>query len=249
MPPCEIVAHRGATMYAPENTMGAFQRAVELGAEWIELDVRLTRDKIAVVYHYFYMHVTTPLLGPIFDYTRDELRDTQVAGTECKIPLLSEVLQQFSGRIGLEIELKGPEPEAVGIVSKALHDYRQQWDTFAVTSFEPSLLSSIQQACPGLDTALICRPESWMGSDVIAYDAVHRAQLANTRTVHLLPQHISSDTLNRIRCAGVDVRCGPTNDSDTLRRMIEVGIKRICTDNLDEALAVRQQIVAETTKP
>ncbi len=239
MSPCEIVAHRGATAYAPENTLEAFERAVELGADWIELDVRLTRDRVAVVYHYFYMHVTTPLPGPIFDYSWNELRDMKVSGTECRIPLLSEVLEQFAGRIGLEIELKGPEAEAVDIVSKALYDYRQRWGTFAVTSFEPSLLLAIQQACPELDAALIYHPESWMAADVIAYDAVHRAQLAGTRTVHLLPQHISSDTLDRIHAQGVSVRCGPANDSDTLRRIIELGITRICTDSLDEALALR----------
>ena len=63
----EIVAHRGIPTEAPENTIASFQRALELGADAIELDVRLTADKIPVVYHYFYLQENTSASGPIFD--------------------------------------------------------------------------------------------------------------------------------------------------------------------------------------
>ncbi|MBN1218885.1 MAG: glycerophosphodiester phosphodiesterase [Anaerolineae bacterium] len=59
----EIVAHRGApTEVAPENTIPAFQRAIDLGADAVELDVRLTADHVPVVYHYFYLEEATGLV-------------------------------------------------------------------------------------------------------------------------------------------------------------------------------------------
>ncbi len=67
----EIVAHRGITAEEPENTLPAFQRAIELGADAIELDVRLTSDRVPVVYHYYYLHLKTSAYGAIFEYTFD----------------------------------------------------------------------------------------------------------------------------------------------------------------------------------
>lgn len=58
VPRSKIVAHRGTTS-GPENTLEAFRRALDLGADAIELDVRLTRDQRPVVYHYFYLEIDT----------------------------------------------------------------------------------------------------------------------------------------------------------------------------------------------
>jgi glycerophosphoryl diester phosphodiesterase len=74
----EIVAHRGITEEEPENTLPAFQRAIELGADAIELDVRLTSDHVPVVYHYYYLHLNTSAPGAIFEYTFDQLQEVRV---------------------------------------------------------------------------------------------------------------------------------------------------------------------------
>ena len=74
----EIVAHRGIATEAPENTLAAFQRAIDLGADAVELDVRLTADQIPVVYHYFYLDENTSVSGPIFDFTLAQLRTVEV---------------------------------------------------------------------------------------------------------------------------------------------------------------------------
>lgn len=100
----EIVAHRGVPDEAPENTLLSFQRAIELGADAIELDVRLTSDRVPVVYHYFYLDETTSASGPIFNYTLEQLQSVrvlsdQVRGITGKIPTLQEVLESFGGRI------------------------------------------------------------------------------------------------------------------------------------------------------
>jgi len=94
MPYFEVVAHRGVPTEAPENTIASFQRAVDLGADAIEFDVRLTRDRAPIIYHYFYLDEATSASGPVSDYTFDQLQDVEVLGSGgnvvngCRIPTL-----------------------------------------------------------------------------------------------------------------------------------------------------------------
>lgn len=68
MRPIEIVAHRGLADQFPENTIPAFEEAIEHGADAVEeLDVRLSADKIPLVYHYYYLHELKNLAGPVFN--------------------------------------------------------------------------------------------------------------------------------------------------------------------------------------
>ncbi|NIN64972.1 MAG: hypothetical protein GTO63_09780 [Anaerolineae bacterium] len=249
MSPFEIVAHRGAPLGVPENTMPAFERALELGADAIELDVRLSKDGIPVVFHYFYLDEGTNASGPIFQYTFDQLQAVEVlcedgdAATRYRIPTLQEVLEEFMGRIGWEIEVKGPEPEAAEAVASLLGRFRHRWDTIEVTSYEPTLLVEIHDLCPGLHTDLILpRSEDWMKLDVVAYLAIHRTRLARGRGVHLHPTQLSPDVVSVVRSAGLEVHSYDANDEYSLRRAGELGIPKICTDRLEWALKLRERL-------
>jgi len=249
MPYFEIVAHRGVPTEAPENTIPSFERAIELGADAVELDVRLTRDQVPVVYHYFYINELTHLSGPIFDYTYDQLRDVEVLSTGgsrnegCRISTLSEVLEALGGRIDMEIEIKGPEPESSGIIGSILRDFRQLWNTIEITSYEPTLLLDIKRLCPGLPTDLLFpRSEEWMGLDVVAYVATHRGRLAGARAVHLHPTQLSSEVLSTVRSHGIEIHAWDVNNEESLNRVVELGIPRICTDELQYAIDFRRRI-------
>ncbi len=248
MPYFEVVAHRGVPTEAPENTISSFQCAIDLGADAIEFDVRLTRDRVPIIYHYFYLDEAIAISGPVFDYTFDQLQDVEVLGAGgnvvngCRIPTLHEVLETFGGRIGLEIEIKGPEPESSEIVGVALCNFRHLWETIEVTSYEPTLLLDIQQRCPGLATDLLFpRSEDWMRLDVVTYLAVHRARLARARAVHLHPTQLSSEVVSAVRSCGMEVHAWDVNDEQSLNSAMELGIPRICTDKLQQALDFRQR--------
>lgn len=247
MPNFELVAHRGVPLEQPENTIQSFQRAVELGADAVELDVRLTRDLVPVVYHYFYL-VNARVSGPIFTYTFDQLKTVELLNadgtlTDCKIPNLSEILQVLGEQIKLEIEIKGPEPESVNIVAKVLHDFKHVWDRLEITSYEAVLLREIQERCAGLATDLLFpRSESWMGLDVVKYSALHHARLARARAIHLHPTQLSSDIVSTLRSQGIEVHSWDVNDEQSLQTVAELGIPRICTDRLQQAMSFRQRI-------
>lgn len=246
MKPFEIVAHRGIPSEMPENTIESFQLALDLGADAVELDVRLTADLIPVVYHYFYLNEKTNASGPIFAYTFEQLKDVKVLCSKNPstkpghISTLCEILDIFAGRIGLEIEIKGPEPEAAEIISNVLHKHRDVWGTMEVTSYHPTLLLAIQNLCPGMATDLLFpRSEDWMRLDVIQYQAIHLSRLAHSRGVHLHPTQLSETVVNALHEQGLEIHTWDANDEQTLAMVTSLGIPRICTDEFKQALAFR----------
>jgi len=241
----EIVAHRGVPEGVPENTIAAFQRALELGADAIEMDVRLTKDGVPVVFHKFYLDETTNASGPLFARTYAELQEVELLGggdspKGRRIPTFREVLDSLAGRLGLEIELKGPEPEAPEIVAGELQRFRHLWDTMEVSSYEPALLLGIGQRCPGLAIDLLQRrSEEWMKLDVVAYLAIQSGRLADARAVHLHATQLSPEVVATVRAAGMEVHSWDVNDADSLRLMQELDISKFDTDNLRLALEFR----------
>lgn len=244
----EIVAHRGVATEYPENTILAFQRAIELGADAVELDVRLTKDKIPVLYHYYYLDKVTSLPGSIFNYTYRQLSQARFLNPQSspdsqKIPTLVEVLETIGGKIGLEIEIKGPEPESALLIGDVLRKFKSLWKTIEVTSYEITLLLSIREQCPGITPDLLYpRTEPWMGLDVVGYEALHKARLAQARAVHLHPSQLSSEVVETIRSSGVEIHAWDVNDEPALQKIVEYNIPKVCTDRFEIAASFRNHI-------
>jgi len=242
----QIVAHRGVTAAAPENTMAAFRRALELGIDAVELDVRLTRDRRPAVYHYYYLDDFTTGSGPIFERTAADLESARVLdrgrAASHPIPMLDEVLEEFAGRIGLEIELKGPEGEAAQIVGPLLTRFRSSWNKIEVTSFEPALLMSVRAKCRDIATALLFpRSEDWMHQDVVAYAALQRARLATANAVHLHPSQLNNEVVASIRAGGVEVHAHSVNDEGSLQLAVALDLPWICSDEPERAQTFRRE--------
>jgi glycerophosphoryl diester phosphodiesterase len=241
----QIVAHRGAATDAPENTIAAFERAIDLGADAVELDVRLTSDHVPVVYHYYYLENNSSASGAIFGFTWEQLQQVELrsksgAGKTGRISALAEILEKFGGRIGLEIDMKGPEPEAPTIIAAVLRGYKGMWHTLEVTSYDPALLLSMQEECPGLATDLLMpRSEAWMRPDVVQHEAIQYARLAHARAVHLHPSQLSPALVAAVREQGIEVHAWDVNDQQSLELVADLGIPRLDTDNLGQALAFR----------
>src|SRR5438128_1204391 len=108
-----IIAHRGASSYAPENTIAAFDLALQMGASHLELDVHLTCDDYLVIIHDDTVNRTTNGTGPVASQTLAALQALDAgawfgeAFVGARIPTLAEVLTRYHGRVHLHIELKG----------------------------------------------------------------------------------------------------------------------------------------------
>jgi len=99
------IGHRGAMGYAPENTLLSIRKAIELGVDWVEIDIYLVDEQLVVI-HDDTLERTTNGMGSIFDYSFDQLREFD-AGQGEKIPLLQEVIDLTIDQVGLNIEIKG----------------------------------------------------------------------------------------------------------------------------------------------
>jgi glycerophosphoryl diester phosphodiesterase len=242
----EIVAHRGVRFEEPENTLASFRRAIELGADAVEFDVRLTADHIPVVYHYYYLDQYTTGHGPIFLHTLEQLRGLRVLcpenpkAAEGGISTLEEVIEQIGGLIGMEIEIKGPEPEAPVLIGELLARYERLWPSMEVISFVPALLLEFRRVCPGIPVDWLCPvSESWMKMDVTAYQAAHLARLAKARAVHLQAAQLSAEGIALISSFGLQIHTWDVNDRAALERIRQFGIPRVCTDQVRLALDFR----------
>ena len=111
------IGHRGARAYEPENTLSSFQRAIELGVDAVELDVRKTRDNELVVIHNADVNKTTDGIGSVNELTLEEIKKFVTEKGE-KIPTLAEVLDSVGKRVKVLVELKEPgiEEQVLGLV-------------------------------------------------------------------------------------------------------------------------------------
>jgi glycerophosphoryl diester phosphodiesterase len=243
----EVVAHRGCSDTAPENTIPAFLRAVAFGADAVELDVRLTSDRVPVVYHWFYLEELTTLSGPVFHYTWDDLRQARfhpragLESSDLSISSLEEVLDCLAGKVGLEVEIKGPEPESAEVVASTLKNFPGVLGNLEVTSYEPLLLERIRRLLPGIPVdLLIPRSEPWMRRDVVAYTALQRGWLAGARAVHLHPTQLNEETIRYLRRGGCEVHAWDVNDMNAFALVRALEIPRLDTDCLKQALEFRE---------
>lgn len=228
--------------------MAAFRAALELGVDAIELDVRLSSDGFPMIHHNWYIDENATPPVPICGLTASQLRNEMVTDPRTEpsrrhpIPTLEEVLQEFAGKISLEIEIKGPEPEAAPRVASALADFRGALSSQEVTSFHPTLLTAIRELCPGVATAfLFPLSQPWMRLDVVAHAALHGARLAKADAVHLSPDQLSEEVARTIREGGVEVHAHAVNDHAALELAAQLGVPWICSDEPEQALAFRRQ--------
>jgi glycerophosphoryl diester phosphodiesterase len=244
MKPFEIIAHRGLTSFAPENTIEAFQLALDHGADGVEMDIRLTSDRIPVVYHYCYLTGYTDTEGIIFDFSLSDLHDVRIPYKNqpemptLAIPTFREVLDQFAGKFNLEIEIKGPQPYSPDIIGEMLLDYKTHWPMMEITSFEPAYLLAVQKKCKGIICNLLFpRSEPWMGIDVMQFIAVQRTRLAKAQAVHLHPSQLTEEVVDYVRKHDIEIHAWDVNSIRDLELCAQMEIPRICTDKFEQALA------------
>jgi glycerophosphoryl diester phosphodiesterase len=239
------VAHRGASVEAPENTLRAFERALELGADGIELDVQVTRDGVAVVFHDSTLKRLTGARGRLVDRTWSELLKLCVQGEP--IPTLTDVLALTRKRAILQIEIKKGVP-----VAPVLAAIRRTASTGNVilASFEPDILSHAAVLGPKLPRMLIAdqpkTPIRFLAKDPkeakvetstirhspLAMHLVHAMASVGASGISVCHEAIKSPLfVETVHRHGAQLWTWTVNNAPDMRRLRDYEVNAIITDN------------------
>ena len=167
-----VVAHRGASAAAPENTLAAFARAAEMGARWVECDVRLTADRVPVVIHDATLDRTTDLTGAVADRTVAAIARLDAGawfGPAClgePVPTLQATLDAATRHgLGLNVELKAESDAAASRTALAVVPLLATWPgPLVVSSFAQPALATLARAAPALRLGLLDRKSTRLNS-------------------------------------------------------------------------------------
>lgn len=224
-----VVGHRGAAGILPENTLKGFRYAIELGCEYVECDVHLTRDDHLIVMHDETVDRTTNGTGAIRSLSFEEIRRLD-AGEGEKVPTLDEVLALTRGKVQLLCELKGEgvEDAAVDVVLA----YRMA-DEVVFTSFFPERIQRVKRRDASLRTGAIFSNPS--DEDIL------RAVDWGVEAVGVHYKNLRLRTVEQALSAGLQIRAW---NPDTLREqkaMIALGVSGISTNRPDILIAHLRQ--------
>ena len=145
------IGHRGARAYEPENTLTSFRRAIELGVDAIELDVRKTKDNELVVIHNADVNKTTNGNGPVSSFTLEEIKKFVVEKGE-HIPTLEDVLDTVGKRVKILVELKeeGTEEKVIELIRR-----KKLMDDVIIISFNEDVLRKVRELNDNVTLGLI----------------------------------------------------------------------------------------------
>lgn len=208
-----VIAHRGASYDERENTPAAFERAIAVGADYVEFDVQASRDGGLVVFHDLELDRLTPATGPLRDRPLAELR-------ELGIPTLEEVLALTSGRIGVMAELKSPRLyRRHDIVARTV----ELLDADAViVSFEQAAILETRRLRPELRTV-----------QHVGFGVSIRAAARYAWAAGFDDRRASARGLARARAQGLQALVYTVNDPERARALAALGADGIFSDRPD----------------
>lgn len=224
----KITAHRGVSSEAPENTIAAFEKAIEYMSDYIELDVQLTKDEEIVVFHDKNAYRTTGVNANICDLTSEEVKQLDAGAMYGEayagesVPTLKEVFDYIAGKlIKLNIEIKdGSNSELVAQkVIELIEEYRYN-SQCVVTSGNYEALKEVKKKSDSIETGYIV---------TIGYGDFYNMKDVDFFCVNA--SILSKRMVDRIHNSGKKVCVWTVNDEDSIRSLSNKGVDNIITDN------------------
>jgi glycerophosphoryl diester phosphodiesterase len=239
---CVRIAHRGASIDEPENTLRAFARAIELGVDMLELDVNLTRDGVLVVIHDTTLERTTNGAGLVREHTLAHIQSFD-AGRGQRVPTLGEVFDLVRATsVRLCVEIKGASDEEDLAITEATIVALERADFLGralVTSFSPAALLRAKALRPTLATLLdpspqdgsltprqICEQTLAAGANCLSYDV----------------RYLDQAVVDEARLSGLVLWPWAPNEPGEIRRVLRLGVPGLMTDRPDVLNAVLDEM-------
>ncbi|SET88113.1 glycerophosphoryl diester phosphodiesterase [Salinibacillus kushneri] len=235
-----IFAHRGASQYAPENTMPAFQLAYEMNADGIETDVQLTKDEIPVLIHDENVRRTTNGTGFVQDYTLNELKQLDAGSwfsssyTNTSIVTLEKFLQWISSKtLELNIEFKNNVIDYKNLENIVYHMVRDYGvlDRTTFSSFNPRSMERMNKLDPNVNTAFLTTSKVRRLTQFV--------QSIGCNGLHVKYRVLSTQLAEESDKYGIDLRVFTINRPAQMSRCFKLNCAGIFTDVPDLAMSKR----------
>lgn len=233
-----IFGHRGASAHAPENTIPAFLLAVQQKADGIEFDVKVTRDGKVIVLHDQTLQRTTNGHGNYKKYSYEYLRKLDAGVkfsanfTGAKIPLLEEVLDAVSGKLGINIELTNYSTPTDDLIEQVAITLKRFGNVTGVmfSSFSWVNLKKVRRLCPDIPRGLLALPglAGWLSRSPFNRNVPHDA-------LHPYYKDVSRGMVEKVHRDSKKVNVWTVNDPVEMRYLSGFGVDMLMTD--DPALA------------
>ena len=230
-----IVAHRGASSLAPENTFSAFDLAVSLGADYIELDVQMTSDGELVVIHDVTVDRTTNGKGRVKNLTYEELAALDAGswfGPKFhgeRVPKLEAVLDRYAGKIGIMIELKKPSiyPDVEEELAKVLAPRTsiESPPKIIVQSFNKQSIKEFHELAPTIPTGIIIGTSTEFSSEEELFAVDGFASFINPST-----SLVNENFMKQAREKNLNVFTWTVSDSRTAQTLRKLNVNGIVTN-------------------
>jgi glycerophosphoryl diester phosphodiesterase len=222
----KVIGHRGAAAYAPENTLESFREAKKRGASWVEIDVKLTADGVAIVMHDASLKRTTGI---------DRLvAETRAADLPATVPTFEQAITCF-GELGLgcNVEIKPCEGREAETARVAVATLRRCWPAALpaplLSSFKDASLAAAQEAAPEFARAVLI--------DELKDDWRPRAEAVGAAGINTSGKRLTAPRAVEIKKAGYALSAYTINDGEVARALVGMGVDCVITDAPDIVLA------------
>lgn len=237
-----VIAHRGASSLAPENTLAAVQKAVDLQVDYVEIDIHRTFDRELVVIHDPTIDRTTNGSGAVNSFTLEELRsfdagswfDEAFVGE--KIPTLREVLEITKDKVPLLIELKGERTETATV--NMVREFGME-DQVIIQSFDFLQIQKVKQKAPNIPTVfLMSKPEHSDDPARAAEWICNIAEYVEASGIGIRHNWFTPELLARARERNMDIFVWTVDNQNDMKKFIKIGVEGIITNRPQDLLKI-----------
>lgn len=236
-----IIAHRGYSKNYPENTPAAFNAALSLGADGVELDVHASQDGELMVHHDYYLNSSDASKCLIFQQNSSYIKSLKLGQGE-RIPTLAEVFEVTGKQMSYEIELKGFTGEFLEKVVNLVRHF----DLVANVEFtSPSVynLTKVKELLPEGRTGFFAAAfPTWMDDTLGKTLLINNALIGNIKVLHCPLSIVDESFIKDAHQQGLLVHAADCNTKEALQRAFSVKVDQISTNSLELALAVRSSM-------
>ncbi len=255
----QVIAHRGASAEAPENTLPAFLRAAELSTPAVELDVQLSRDGAPMLFHDHRLARKTGARGQVKDYSEAQLREMDIGswfdrkrkgggqrfqGTG--LIRLDDLFRRFGDRFHYHVELKSGEPELVPTVAESIRQFDLA-SRVTLTSFRFERLVRAGDLAPRVARCWLVRQRvkgRWLPRRLLrtrvprASGEIDRALRAGFSSVAYRAAEITREQVDAVHARGLGIRAWGVGCLDEMKHVISTGADGMTVDDPASALAL-----------